>query len=159
MGGALASAATTLSLLNISDDIMITGLATQVFTLVVFGILAFDYGLAVYRNRARLNPLTAGLRNSLRFKLFLLALWVAYLGILIRCCYRVAELSAGWGPQNHIMHVQGLFIGLDSVPVALAALALNIWHPGYCFPKEQQGGVGQGEKIGGSSTSDEEAQR
>jgi len=74
---------------------MITGLATQVFTLVVFGILAADYGLAIYRNRAHLNPLTTELRQSRRFKLFLVALWVAYFGILIRCSYRVAELAGG----------------------------------------------------------------
>ncbi len=74
---------------------MITGLATQVFTLVIFGILAADYGFAIYRNRAHLNPLTAELRQSRQFKLFLGALWVAYFGILIRCSYRVAELAGG----------------------------------------------------------------
>ena len=96
VGGALASAAEDDALLEAGDNVMITGLATQVFTLVVFGLLAGDYALAVYRNRANLNAATADLRRSLRFKLFLVALWVAYFAILIRCCYRVAELCKGW---------------------------------------------------------------
>ena len=95
VGGALASAAEDMALLKVGDNVMITGLATQVFTLVIFGILAADYGFAIYRNRNRLNPATVELRQSLRFKLFIVALWVAYFGILIRCTYRVAELAGG----------------------------------------------------------------
>lgn len=95
-GGALASAADDDSVLRAGDNVMITGLATQVATLVVFGILAGDYALAVYRNRAHLNEATADLRRSLRFKLFLAALWIAYFAILVRCCYRLAELAKGW---------------------------------------------------------------
>jgi len=88
------------------------------------------------------------------FKLFILALWVAYFGILIRCCYRVAELARGW-TNNPILKSQGLFIGLDSVPCALAAVVLNIWHPGWCFPKDTQEFAG--EKVVSGGSSDEEA--
>jgi len=96
VGGALASSATAKSAaFNAGGDVMITGLVTQVFTLVVFGILATDYAVAVYRNRNQLNPTTAQFRQSLRFRLFLAALWVAYFCILIRCTYRVAELAGG----------------------------------------------------------------
>lgn len=94
-GGALASAAQDDALLNAGDNVMITGLATQVFTLVVFGVLAADYGLAVYRNRSHLNPATVQLRQSLRFRLFIAASWLAFFGILVRCCYRMAELAGG----------------------------------------------------------------
>lgn len=84
-----------MSLLEIGDNIMIAGLASQVFTLVVFGVLAADYGLSIWRNRAQLNPHTIELRQSNKFKLFVIALWTAYFGILIRCIYRVAELAGG----------------------------------------------------------------
>ncbi|TKA82927.1 hypothetical protein B0A55_01313 [Friedmanniomyces simplex] len=157
VGGALASVATTNSLLNAGDNVMITGLATQVFTLVVFGILAADYGFAIYRNRQHLNPLTVKLRQSLRFKLFIVALWVAYFGILIRCTYRVAELAGGWA-NNPILRNQYLFITLDGMAVAIAALVLNIWHPGYCFPKEHQDLTTTGEKLRSGSGGDAEAQ-
>ncbi|KAI6799824.1 hypothetical protein KC332_g15168 [Hortaea werneckii] len=137
VGGACAAAAETDGLLNAGDNIMITGLATQVFTLVVFGLLAADYGVAVYRHWDGLNPATVELRQSLRFKLFIVALWAAFLGILIRCTYRVAELAGGW-VDNPILRNQGLFIGLDSVAVGIAAVILNVFHPGYCFPSRQE---------------------
>ena len=95
VGGALASVSQDKALLDAGDNVMVAGLATQVFTLVVFGILAGDYAYAVYRNRHHLNPATATFRHTRRFKLFILALWIAYFGILIRCCYRVAELAGG----------------------------------------------------------------
>ncbi|KAK5111309.1 hypothetical protein LTR85_012204 [Meristemomyces frigidus] len=153
-GGALASASSTNSLLLAGDDVMIAGLAFQVFTLVVFGLLAADYGVAIYRNRRELNPATVELRRSLRFRLFVVALWVAYFAILIRCAYRVAELAGGWN-NNPILQTQDLFIGLDSVPVALAAVVLNIWHPGWCFPKEQQNVSHMMEKLESGSGSEE----
>lgn len=155
IGGAVSSASSDLTILNVGTNIMIAGLVTQVFTLVVFGLLAGDYGMAVYRNRNNLNPATHSLRQTMRFKLFILALWVAYIGILVRCSFRVAELAGGWS-NNPILRSQGLFIGLDSVPCAIAAIVLNIWHPGYCFPKEAQEVIDTEEKLGGSS-SDEEA--
>ncbi|KAK4552280.1 hypothetical protein LTR86_010450 [Recurvomyces mirabilis] len=135
VGGALASISQDKALLDAGDNVMVTGLATQVFTLVVFGILAGDYALAVYRNRHHLNPATAQFRRTRRFKLFILALWISYLGILIRCCYRVAELAGGW-VDNKILRNQYLFICLDGMAVAIAALILNIWHPGWCLPTE-----------------------
>ena len=126
---------------------MIAGLVTQVATLLIFGGLAADYGVRIYRSRATLNPATEDLRKTLKFKCFLVALWVAYFGILIRCTYRVAELSQGW-THNPILHMEGLFIGLDSVPILLCAVVLNIWHPGWCFPKSVQGKpIKKGEKT------------
>lgn len=95
VGGALASVADDDALLNAGDNVMVTGLVTQVFTLVVFGAFAADYAYAAYRHRHELNPATVELRRSLRFKLFIVALWVAFSCILIRCAYRVAELVNG----------------------------------------------------------------
>ena len=51
---------------------------------------------------------------------------------------------------------QNLFIGLDSVPCAIAAIVLNIWHPGWCFPKTEQDETATAEKLAGGSSSDEE---
>ena len=82
-------------MLNVGDHVMLAGLVFQVLTLVVFGACAADYSFAVYQHRTQLNPETLGLRQSRRFRLFVFALWVAYLGILIRCTYRVAELAGG----------------------------------------------------------------
>ena len=152
IGGGISSASQDLTLLHVGTDIMIAGLVTQVATLLVFGVLAADYGLAVYRNRNNLNPSTRQLRNTLKFRLFVVALWIAYLCILVRCCYRVAELVRGWS-NNPILRSEGLFIGLDSVPCVIASLVLNIWHPGRCFPKDTQN-LAQGEKTANPSSGD-----
>ena len=42
--------------------------------------------------------------------------------------------------------------------VAIAAVALNIWHPGYCFPKHYQDVAVTGEKAGDRSGSEGEMQ-
>ena len=154
-GGAVASIADDMTVLDAGTNTMIAGLVTQVFTLLCFGILAADYGFAIYRNRTDLNPATETLRKTMRFKLFIIALWIAYIGILIRCSYRVAELVGGWD-RNPILRSEGLFTGLDSVPCALATVVLNIWHPGWCFPKRYQdvAAVGAEKEIGNG---DEEA--
>lgn len=143
-----------MAVLKIGDNIMIAGLAFQVFTMVAFGLFAADYGFAIYRHRNNLNSATATLRNSQRFKLFIVALWVAYLAILIRCTYRLAELAKGWSEDNEILRNQGLFIGLDSVTCAIASVVLNFWHPGWCFPREKQD-VAVKDAL--ESSSDEEA--
>ena len=68
----------------------------------------------------------------------------------------MAELVRGWD-QNPILRSEGLFIGFDSVPCAIAAVVLNIWHPGYCFPKETREIISPEEKTVAGITSDEEA--
>ncbi|KAF2218003.1 hypothetical protein CERZMDRAFT_31120 [Cercospora zeae-maydis SCOH1-5] len=138
-GGAVASASEDMSVLHIGDNIMITGLALQVVTMLAFAALVLDYAWAVRRNLDRLNPETDVLRNSMRFKLFCVALCLSYACILIRCAYRLAELAGGWSDDNEILRHESLFIGLDSVTCAIATVVLNIWHPGWCFAREQQG--------------------
>lgn len=140
-GGGIASAAPDFYILEIGDNIMIACLATQVTTLMVFGVLAADYAYAVYKHHESLRPATAELRRSWRFKESISALWVAYLRIQIRCCYRVAELCEGWGSAT--MRNEGLFIGLDSLHVGVAAVVLNVCHPGWWFPVELRGVEGR----------------
>lgn len=56
---------------------------------------------------------------------------LAILFILIRCAYRIDELSDGWnGP---LIHDEGLFIGLEGVMIVLAIFSLVIAHPGPIF--------------------------
>jgi hypothetical protein len=92
---------------------MIAGLAFQVFTLVLFGVLAAEYFIRVWKHKNELNPATYDLRRTMRFRLFMGALALAYISILIRCVYRVAEMAGGWG--NPIMQDEALFTGLDSL--------------------------------------------
>jgi hypothetical protein len=116
---------------------MISGLAFQVFTLLVFMVLALDF-VSTTRRRIRtmgkkeaLDQTHATLRKSTKFKGFLIALTFATLCIFTRCVYRVAELSEGW--NGHLLYVEWLFILLEGAPVVAGIIALNIFHPAICF--------------------------
>jgi hypothetical protein len=114
-GGTVASAAvgTQQSMLDSGNHLMLAGMVFQVITLVVFGVLAGEYAFCVWRHKNELNPATFTLRLSWMFRLLLGALVVAYTAILIRCVYRVAEMSGGWG--NIIMREEVGFTILDSL--------------------------------------------
>lgn len=80
---------------------------------------------------AALDPTHATLRASTMFRSFVAALAFAALCIFIRSVYRVAELSEGW--QGALIKNQYTFIGLEGAMVLVAVLALNAFHPGFCF--------------------------
>ena len=89
------------------------GLASQVTTLVVFGIMVLDVFFNIRKYRGDFNESTNVLRNSKRFKGLLAALILACWMILVRCIYRIAEMAGGWA--NPIMQNQAMFIVFDSV--------------------------------------------
>jgi hypothetical protein len=137
MGGGMASAATHQSKNPaVGNHIMLAGLAFQVFTLLIFILLAVDFAFKTIR-RVRtlkedaLDPTHAKLRASFKFKGFLVALIFATLCIFTRSVYRVAELSEGW--TGHLISTQKYFIGLEGAIVAAGMLGLNAFHPAYCF--------------------------
>jgi len=118
------------------NHIMIAGLAFQVFTLLLFILLALDFAICTYRRVSAvgsyfaLNQRYATLRTSWLFKIFLGALAISTLCIFTRCVYRVAELSQGW--SGHLMLTQKYFVGLEGAVVVAAVLLLNLFHPGLC---------------------------
>lgn len=116
---------------------MIAGLSVQVFTLLIFILLALDFAFRTTKrtrelgSQSALDPTHAKLRSSWAFKGFLIALSFATLCIFTRSVYRVAELSEGW--NGHLIKTQKYFIGLEGAIVGAAVLALNAFHPGLCF--------------------------
>ena len=119
------------------DNIMVAGLAFQVFTLLMFIILCSDFAIRTLRrmktlgSATALDPTHAKLRASWSFQGFLCALALATLCIFIRSTYRVAELGEGW--EGALIKTQSLFIGLEGVMVIIACLVLNAFHPEWCF--------------------------
>ncbi|KAI4251550.1 MAG: hypothetical protein LQ352_004786 [Teloschistes flavicans] len=108
IGGALSSTSSGGS--NAAVDVSITGLSLQVFFICVFVAFAVDY-IVRYRKGQRVTPRTKPLSRS--FKIFSYFLSLSIVLILIRCCYRIDELSDGYnGP---LIHDEGLFIGLEGV--------------------------------------------
>ncbi|KAK1590821.1 RTA1 like protein [Colletotrichum navitas] len=142
VGGALASVAHHRNeSTHTGDNVMLAGLAFQVFTMLLFMVVAADFGLRTYL-RARgahlpnlsltldNHPAMVCLRASRRFKAFLVALSLATVCIFARCIFRVVELSGGWtGP---LMARQDLFIAFEGAMIATAVLALNVFHPAFC---------------------------
>lgn len=141
-GGGLSGGANgNASQLSLGSNIAIAGIIMQVVTLAIFAALAGIFFLR--RHLARRNGVLekAGTPinpqpQTIRFKLFAGAVVIAFLTIFTRCVYRVAEMMGGWG--NPLMQDQTEFIALDSVMCSVAAVALTLFHPGYCFPQMAQ---------------------
>jgi hypothetical protein len=131
---------------------MMVGLCSQVFTLLVFGLLSLDVFLKIRSFHGQWNESTLALRNSSKFKGLLAAIVTAYVTITIRCIYRIAEMAGGW--RNPIMQDEIAFIILDSVMCVVACLVVNVWHPGFLFQQsyattkaERAGVAGDGEMV------------
>lgn len=125
-GGGLSSSTSGSN--QVGVDLALFGLSFQVLTLCIFIGLCIDYFVRCSRgwksdgSKSALTP---------RFKRFLGFLSVAIVLILLRCAYRIDELSQGYsGP---LIGDEGLFIGLEGVPVIIAAFVLCFSHPGPVF--------------------------
>lgn len=157
-GGGMASVAShNNEPIETGDNIMIAGLAFQVFTLLVFMICAADFALNAMRRRRKLgaaafdqNDVTRRVRNSWLFRGFLAALAISTICIFWRSVFRVAELSRGW--EGELTYRQDLFIGFEGVMVIVACLVLNFFHPTVCFREmmEGEGGIGSKRKKNAS---------
>ncbi len=108
VGGATSSSSTgnSQSAVNVS----IAGLSFQVFTLCVFIALALEFA---YRYLKAPDARSSREQLPMSFKVFVAFLSLAIVLILVRCIYRIDELSQGYtGP---LIHDEGLFIGLEGV--------------------------------------------
>lgn len=117
---------------------LIAGLSFQSLTLLLFAILAIDFGLRTKSRMKKygidaLNPDPAAyrMRNSRSFKLLIFSLAASAFLIFVRSIYRIAELSEGW--KGHLMSVELYVVILESVPVAIAQALLCWFHPGFIF--------------------------
>jgi hypothetical protein len=92
------------------------GIAFQLATMSVCGILAADYALRTYKARkAEGRGVLDGERKGLKF--YLICTSVAFLTIYIRCAYRIAEMSGGWG--SPLMQKESEFMVLDGAYVVI----------------------------------------
>lgn len=106
VGGAMSTQSGGASTAGV--NIGLAGLSFHVLTLLIFIILAIDYGA-----RYRKSSGTTKLELDITLKVFLAFLSLATILIFVRCAYRIYELSDGY--QGKALHDQGLFIGLESV--------------------------------------------
>lgn len=152
VGGGVAAASGSTgnrTLANIGDDLIMAGIAFQIFAMLVFGILAFDF----YRSKKRAAQPYQSVQKSQRDTInaddshpnhlstgkntiFYCAISFAYAAILIRCIYRIREMAGGWG--NPRMRDEPLFLILDGMMIILASLAMTAFHPGFLFLQMQR---------------------
>jgi len=137
-GGIAATASPGSNAQVVGNNLMMAGIVWQVFTLIVFGILVSDYAFRAYKRRAEFAPSAIKLTQTLRFKLFISGLILAYITVFTRCVFRIGEMAKGWG--NPIMQSESDFIALDSVMIVIAVLCLTAFHPGFIFPEMQMHG-------------------
>jgi hypothetical protein len=105
-GGGISS--TTSGSSKMGENISLAGLCFQVFTLVVFILLAVDYLFRFYRRPGQA-------KTTFRFKVYLVFMFSSIVLILGRCIYRIDELKDGY--NGSLFHNQGLFCGFESVYV------------------------------------------
>lgn len=131
---------------------MVAGLAFQVASLALFAILCADFAWTVRKNRG-IRPSIQG--KTFRFFIFgkishdtpigvfiqeerdiadwveWVALIIATIFIFIRSCFRVAELSGGFG--SALANDQITFMILEGAMIVSACLCLTLFHPGRAF--------------------------
>lgn len=133
VGGAIASGATTASTDKIGKNIMITGVAWQVASIILFAALCAEYAWRLRKAAAfvELNTACEDLRQTLYFRSFLFALGGATLAIFIRSVFRCAELSQGF--KGKLANQQITFMILEGAMIAIAVILLTVFHPGLVF--------------------------
>ncbi|KAF2717529.1 RTA1-domain-containing protein [Polychaeton citri CBS 116435] len=145
VGGAMSSTSDGAS--DAGVNIALAGLSFQVFTLVVFIVAVVDY-MVLSRH------VWQTMKLPLNFKIFSTFLSLATILILVRCCYRVYELSEGYSRTSEALRDQPLFIGLEGVMVVAAAWCLVVAHPGPVFNKRGLDDPAAREKDLASSSDD-----
>ncbi|KFZ12224.1 hypothetical protein V501_04326 [Pseudogymnoascus sp. VKM F-4519 (FW-2642)] len=137
-GGVAASAGDTLNkkLLDTGNGLIVAGISFQVATMAVCGLLVATYVFR-YKKAKRVgtpttekNEYNPGEKRKLR--MFCIAISVAYITILTRCVYRLPEMSGGWG--NPLMQNELEFLILDGAMIAIATLAMTVFHPAIYLP-------------------------
>ncbi|KAH7170008.1 RTA1 like protein-domain-containing protein [Dactylonectria macrodidyma] len=108
-----------------------TGLAVHLVAISIFVLLAAEYGFRAYRQQDQWDYKFAAFHKARGFVLFLIGLVIATLCILIRTSFRVAELKDGF--HSGLAENETAFIVLEGVMIAIAAIALTIFHPGLAF--------------------------
>lgn len=100
---------------------MLAGLIFQIVSLCLFAAACVDFAIRVKKHPDQKNAAGSRIRNSSRFRAFLIAVLVIFTAIVIRCVYRVAELGSGW--DSALMRKEVPFIILESGYVWLCLVA------------------------------------
>lgn len=126
IGGGVASSggsSDSIKIVNAGNNIIITGIAFQVATMSVCGLLVISYLWRYRKARAQRHASSEksafdlsrsqGAVSKRKLYFFGAVIVVAYITILIRCIYRLPEMAGGWG--NPLMRKEKEFLLLDGM--------------------------------------------
>ena len=156
-GGGVAAAAgdegtkNRQKLLDAGNGLIIAGIGFQIATMTACAILMTDF-YRRFRKAKKQSLRSDGMvstasdweknRNNpavkRNFRLFIVAIMIAFFATLIRCVYRMPEMAGlsaddrGWG--NKLMRQEVEFLLLDGMMIATACVLLTVFHPGFFFP-------------------------
>ncbi|KAH6716695.1 RTA1 like protein-domain-containing protein [Leptodontidium sp. MPI-SDFR-AT-0119] len=116
-------------LVKIGEDVLIAGLAVQVFSLIVF--------LTVLSQFQRLAGKGQKECAGREWRVVVRAVWISCLLILVRSIYRLIEFALGiFGyPFTH----EWMFYVFESVPMVPAIVVFCVWHPAAYFGGRERG--------------------
>ncbi|KAK1989148.1 RTA1 like protein [Colletotrichum cereale] len=133
----------------LGEKLVVGGVAFQVANMVCCGLLMVVY---IVRRRAALasgghsrdeaclmesdaQPMPRGAASdgeAKRVRAFVYALAVAYIAVIVRCAYRIAENIPAI--TMDVLRNEPLFLGLDSTVLLIAIGTITIFHPYLYFP-------------------------
>ncbi|TFK26843.1 RTA1-domain-containing protein [Coprinopsis marcescibilis] len=154
-GGGIAATAEGLEAANRGGNIMLGGIAFQLFVIVVYSILAVEY-IVRYNNDWAVSKsvgpddktYTPRGQMTKNTKLMLFALLFNTLCLFVRAIYRAVELAEGWAGE--IIQTELYFDILDGTMIVLAIYAFIFGHPGCLLQQEE---VSEKEKQSSSRAS------
>ncbi|KAH9209770.1 RTA1 like protein-domain-containing protein [Leptodontidium sp. 2 PMI_412] len=116
-------------LVKIGEDVLIAGLAVQVFSLIFF--------LTVLSQFQRLAGKGQKECAGREWRVVVRAVWISCLLILVRSIYRLIEFALGiFGyPFTH----EWMFYVFESVPMVPAIVVFCVWHPAAYFGGRERG--------------------
>ncbi|KAJ4523183.1 hypothetical protein HRR78_000676 [Exophiala dermatitidis] len=126
IGGGTAAAAgdhgSNRKLLDVGNGLIVAGIAFQVATMGVCGLLMLDFFIRFQKAKKLKSAAHSeseyeknqGTRPTARnFRIFCFATGLAFTTIFIRCIYRLPEMAGGWG--NPLMQNEREFLILDGM--------------------------------------------
>ncbi|KAF8601726.1 RTA1-domain-containing protein [Ceratobasidium sp. AG-I] len=135
-GGAMAATADTPDGSKQGSNIMLAGIIVQFVAVILYTILAVEFVIRFSYNRpARKIVEEYGQKHTgwatapRGMILMLVGLGIATLFMVIRSVYRTIELTDGW--NGVIISTEKWFNWFDGMPIVVAMVAFNVFHPGY----------------------------
>lgn len=135
-GGVAAGALSVYQSTQQGSNIMVGGLAYQVFTIALFQFFWYLFFFRVYRSYkkhgdAEFNPDFAHIRQRKFLIPFICAVSFAVVLIFVRSIYRLIELAEGWSSTLAVDEIY--FMILEALMVSLASCVLSFMSPGLAY--------------------------